>query len=87
MKSRRARIAVLVLAAAVLLGGGAIAHAQSVTIDLGDGQSFSLRTVQLFLLITVLIGITCLILVAVFFILRRRSKPSGQNRVIALEIG
>ena len=79
VKPRRFHMAVLVLAVAALLGGGAIAHAQSVTIDLGDGQSFSLRTVQLFLLITVLslapglaIMVTCFpFMVTVLSILRQ----------------
>ena len=39
------------LAAALILAAHA-ATAQEISIDLGDGQSFSLRTVQLFLLIT-----------------------------------
>ncbi len=43
---------VLLAAATVVVAHPALA--QSVTIDLGDGQSLSLRTVQLFLLITVL---------------------------------
>ena len=67
----------LLLVAALLLAGQA--HAQAVTIDLGDGQSFSLRTVQLFVLITVLslapglaIMVTCFpFMVTVLSILRQ----------------
>ena len=55
------------------------AFAQAVTIDLGDGQSFSLRTVQLFLLVTLLslapglaIMLTCFpFMVTVLSILRQ----------------
>jgi flagellar biosynthetic protein FliP len=67
----------LVLLALLLLAGRA--HAQAVTIDLGEGQSFSLRTVQLFLLITLLslapglaIMLTCFpFMVTVLSILRQ----------------
>jgi flagellar biosynthesis protein FliP len=67
----------LVLLALLLLASRA--HAQAVTIDLGEGQSFSLRTVQLFLLITLLslapglaIMVTCFpFMVTVLSILRQ----------------
>jgi flagellar biosynthetic protein FliP len=67
----------LLLLTALLLAGQA--HAQAVTIDLGQGQSFSLRTVQLFLLITLLslapglaIMVTCFpFMVTVLSILRQ----------------
>jgi flagellar biosynthetic protein FliP len=78
-------VAWLVPAAALIVGlaaGLLLAHpalAQAVTIDLGDGQSFSLRTVQLFLLITLLslapglaIMVTCFpFMVTVLSILRQ----------------
>ena len=65
------------IVAAVLLAHPALA--QQVSIDLGDGQSFSLRTVQLFLLITLLslapglaIMVTCFpFMVTVLSILRQ----------------
>jgi flagellar biosynthetic protein FliP len=65
--------------ALVLLAVAGPALAQAVTIDLGDGQSFSLRTVQLFLLITLLslapglaIMVTCFpFMVTVLSILRQ----------------
>ena len=65
-------------ARAALLPAGP-AYAQDVTIDLGEGQSFSLRTVQLFLLITLLslapglaIMVTCFpFMVTVLSILRQ----------------
>ena len=67
-----------VLAVALVL----LAHpaaAQEITVNLGDGQSFSLRTVQLFLLITLLslapglaIMVTCFpFMVTVLSILRQ----------------
>jgi flagellar biosynthesis protein FliP len=67
----------LVLIALLIFAGQA--HAQAVTIDLGQGQSFSLRTVQLFLLITLLslapglaIMVTCFpFMVTVLSILRQ----------------
>jgi flagellar biosynthesis protein FliP len=67
----------VVLLALLLLASRA--HAQAVTIDLGEGQSFSLRTVQLFLLITLLslapglaIMLTCFpFMVTVLSILRQ----------------
>ena len=49
----RRNIALAVLAAGVLLVSGP-ASAQDVSINLGDGQSISLRTVQLFILLTLL---------------------------------
>jgi flagellar biosynthetic protein FliP len=66
------------LALGLLLAGGA-AMAQDIAIDLGEGQSFSLRTVQLFLLITLLslapglaIMVTCFpFMVTVLSILRQ----------------
>ena len=76
-RARTALASLLLLVAALLLAGQA--HAQAVTIDLGDGQSFSLRTVQLFLLITLLslapglaIMLTCFpFMVTVLSILRQ----------------
>jgi flagellar biosynthetic protein FliP len=72
-----APVSLLLLVALLLLAGQA--HAQAVTIDLGEGQSFSLRTVQLFLLITLLslapglaIMVTCFpFMVTVLSILRQ----------------
>jgi len=72
----------LLLLACLLLAGILLpgqARAQAVTIDLGQGQSFSLRTVQLFLLITLLslapglaIMVTCFpFMVTVLSILRQ----------------
>jgi flagellar biosynthetic protein FliP len=66
----------LVVLLAILAGP---ALAQAVTIDLGEGQSFSLRTVQLFLLITLLslapglaVMVTCFpFMVTVLSILRQ----------------
>jgi len=68
----------VILVAALLLLAGRV-QAQEVTIDLGQGQSFSLRTVQLFLLITLLslapglaIMVTCFpFMVTVLSILRQ----------------
>ncbi len=51
---RPPRALLLCALAAGLLFVAHPALAQQVSIDLGDGQSFSLRTVQLFLLITLL---------------------------------
>ena len=83
--ARPPRRVVLLLGATSLAGlpwlfslGGA-AMAQDIAIDLGDGQSFSLRTVQLFLLITLLslapglaIMVTCFpFMVTVLSILRQ----------------
>ena len=76
-RAQTALASLLLLVAALLLAGPA--HAQAVTIDLGDGQSFSLRTVQLFLLITLLslapglaIMVTCFpFMVTVLSILRQ----------------
>jgi flagellar biosynthetic protein FliP len=73
---RIAAIALMALAGVVLAHGAA---AQQVSIDLGNGQSFSLRTVQLFLLITLLslapglaIMVTCFpFMVTVLSILRQ----------------
>ena len=64
---------------APLLSRRSPALAQDISIDLGDGQSFSLRTVQLFLLITLLslapglaIMVTCFpFMVTVLSILRQ----------------
>lgn len=79
-RGRRVTVAAtFALLLVALLVAGHAAHAQSVTIDLGDGQSFSLRTVQLFLLITVLslapglaIMVTCFpFMVTVLSILRQ----------------
>jgi flagellar biosynthesis protein FliP len=75
-RRRAAHLAFLVAAGLVLAHP---ALAQSVTIDLGDGQSLSLRTVQLFLLVTVLslapgfaIMVTCFpFMVTVLSILRQ----------------
>ena len=69
-------------AAALVLGLVLLAHpalAQEISINLGDGQSFSLRTVQLFLLVTLLslapglaIMVTCFpFMVTVLSILRQ----------------
>lgn len=83
MSFERGHLRSLVLAAGVaglvmlLLAPPALA--QQMTLDLGDGQSFSLRTVQLFLLITVLslapgfaIMVTCFpFMVTVLSILRQ----------------
>ena len=44
----------LSLGAVVLLAAAAAGHAQDVSINFGDGQSLGLRTVQLFLLLTLL---------------------------------
>jgi flagellar biosynthetic protein FliP len=65
--------------AAVLILAAHAAAAQEISTDLGDGQSFSLRTVQLFLLITLLslapglaIMVTCFpFMVTVLSILRQ----------------
>ena len=69
----------LALATVVLAACAGHAHAQAVTIDLGEGQSFSLRTVQLFLLVSLLslapgfaIMVTCVpFMVTVLSILRQ----------------
>ena len=74
----RRNIALAVLAAGVLLVSGP-ALAQDVSINLGDGQSISLRTVQLFILLTLLslapglaIMVTCFpFMVTVLSILRQ----------------
>jgi flagellar biosynthetic protein FliP len=74
-----ARLAALVAVAAGLILLGHAAAAQDISIDLGNGQSFSLRTVQLLLLITVLslapglaIMVTCFpFMVTVLSILRQ----------------
>ena len=74
----RRNLTLVVLAAGVLLVAGP-ALAQDVSIDLGDGQSISLRTVQLFILLTLLslapglaIMVTCFpFMVTVLSILRQ----------------
>ena len=74
----RRNIALAVFAAGVLLVSGP-ALAQDVSINLGDGQSISLRTVQLFILLTLLslapglaIMVTCFpFMVTVLSILRQ----------------
>ncbi len=83
MSFERGRVRSLILAA---LAAGALvlllappAMAQQISVDLGNGQSFSLRTVQLFLLITLLslapglaIMVTCFpFMVTVLSILRQ----------------
>ena len=76
---RAARAFLLCALAAGLLLLGPGAAAQDISISLGDGQSFSLRTVQLFLLITLLslapglaIMVTCFpFMVTVLSILRQ----------------
>ncbi len=75
---RRRAILLLALAAGLLFVAHPVA-AQQISIDLGDGQSFSLRTVQLFLLVTLLslapglaIMVTCFpFMVTVLSILRQ----------------
>ena len=74
--AQRPRVALAVLALLLLAHPAA---AQEISINLGDGQSFSLRTVQLFLLITLLclapglaIMVTCFpFMVTVLSILRQ----------------
>jgi flagellar biosynthetic protein FliP len=74
----RRNLTLAVLAAGVILVSGP-ALAQDVSIDLGDGQSISLRTVQLFILLTLLslapglaIMVTCFpFMVTVLSILRQ----------------
>lgn len=69
----------LSLGAVVLLAAAAAGHAQDVSINFGDGQSLGLRTVQLFLLLTLLslapglaIMVTCFpFMVTVLSILRQ----------------
>jgi flagellar biosynthetic protein FliP len=76
---RRPRVILLLALAAGLLFLAHPAQAQQISIDLGDGRSFSLRTVQLFLLITLLslapglaIMVTCFpFMVTVLSILRQ----------------
>ena len=76
---RRPRVILLLALAAGLLFVAYPALAQQISIDLGDGQSFSLRTVQLFLLVTLLslapglaIMVTCFpFMVTVLSILRQ----------------
>ncbi len=76
---RRPRVILLLALAAGLLFLAHPAAAQQISIDLGDGQSFSLRTVQLFLLVTLLslapglaIMVTCFpFMVTVLSILRQ----------------
>ncbi len=80
MTSDRRRLALILLTAGVatlFLGGAAMA--QEISIDLGDGQSFTLRTVQIFVLLTLLslapglaIMVTCFpFMVTVLSILRQ----------------
>ena len=76
---RLPRAILLCALAAGLLFAAQAATAQEISINLGDGQSFSLRTVQLFLLITLLslapglaIMVTCFpFMVTVLSILRQ----------------
>ncbi len=80
MTSERGRLAPILLTAGVatlVLAGAAMA--QEISIDLGDGQSFTLRTVQIFVLLTLLslapglaIMVTCFpFMVTVLSILRQ----------------
>jgi flagellar biosynthetic protein FliP len=77
--ARRLSAGLLISLAAVLLLTALPAAAQQIQIDMGNGQSFSLRTVQLFLLLTLLslapglaIMVTCFpFMVTVLSILRQ----------------